>query len=228
MRGNHQNRLAHPNCLAHRLKPGRTGIGPAAGHLFQELMVINKIKTERIVNLHHLSGLPIVPKEPQLHFRMLTMPLQHILRKPLVQHIAMHIVPLRNLHIHHLTPQKRRHDRYPVSVISIHLPERKSETFHSSGTSKLREKVKRPASRIFLIRHPEITMAEKILVPDTDDRNVNPAEHIGQSGHQFIEIHDSISTAGTYRITYQAYGRNILVQTDGIHGNSLQHARTPV
>ncbi len=71
-------------------------------------------------------------------------------------------------------------------------------------------------------------MAEKILVPYTDDRNVNPAEHTGQSGHQLIEIHDRIGTAGTYRITYHAYGRNILVQTDGIHGNSLQHTRTPI
>ena len=83
-------------------------------------------------------------------------------------------------------------------------------------------------SNSYIYLYGDMDMAEKILEPDTDDRNVNPAEHIGQSGHQFIEIHDSIGTAGTYRITYQAYGRNILVQTDGIHSNCLQHARTPV
>ena len=92
MRRNHQDRLAHVNSFADGFESGSTGIGTTSAHLFQEGVVVQRIETQRVVDVADFRFVFAVPKETKRNVGIRFMPGHDLGRESGIHHVTMDVM----------------------------------------------------------------------------------------------------------------------------------------
>ena len=147
MSRHHENRLAQIHRFANRFETGGAGIRQTSRHLLEKCLVVERMKTERRINLLYLLFAPPVPKETERNVGTLSVPRHYILSKTRIEHVAVDVVSFCRMQGKDLFTQERRYHTDIAGRIVVHGLKRKRQFLASADARQARKEVEQPDFR---------------------------------------------------------------------------------